>query len=570
MAHGWGAVKSDGTILFIRCEETRRPAGYCIDPPASSRSRTIRTMSSSSSSSSVDHTVVDTVQSLIVAFVLAMTFRGFVVEGFVIPTGSMAPTLLGDHQLIHSRATGAQFPVNFEIVDPDRVDMRTLRYVDQMVGPNAPLVRSPEPQYLRPRTGDRILVFKGLYPFREPDRYDVVVFTNPTNPHGSDRNYIKRLIGRPNEAVWLIDGDVFTARHNDGQLTGPFEIRRKPDHVQRAVWQPVYHSDYAVVRSGALAGYDGPPWEIDACWSFDDRVLTCETDAPTTLRWRSDRRDLNDWNVYNSLLHQSRSEMRMFHTSDLRFAAAIVPEREGVSTVLELTARSHVFEFAIDDDRAAVRMRPTESDGDQWTHEVVASMRPLRPGRPTHIEFWHVDQRMAVFVDNRLVVELTYDDWTPQERTEHSYNRSFDEVTSRLPVAQPVPPEVTWRFAGSPLTLHRVRVDRDLYYQPTEVSSRNSPTGMPMPGAATHPRTVLKLGPDHFFMLGDNSAASLDGRSWGTAHPLIAAQIDPSPFVVHRRLLLGKAWVVYFPAPLSISPQGVRFIPDFGRMRFIR
>ncbi len=33
-----------------------------------------------------DNSVIDTLQSLIVAFVLAMTFRGFVAEGFVIPT----------------------------------------------------------------------------------------------------------------------------------------------------------------------------------------------------------------------------------------------------------------------------------------------------------------------------------------------------------------------------------------------------------------------------------------------------------------------------------------------------
>ena len=37
--------------------------------------------------------IVDTIQSLLVAFVFAMVFRGFVCEGFVIPTGSMAPTL---------------------------------------------------------------------------------------------------------------------------------------------------------------------------------------------------------------------------------------------------------------------------------------------------------------------------------------------------------------------------------------------------------------------------------------------------------------------------------------------
>jgi len=39
----------------------------------------------------------ETAQSLIVAFVLAMIFRGFVVEGFVIPTGSMAPSPLARH-----------------------------------------------------------------------------------------------------------------------------------------------------------------------------------------------------------------------------------------------------------------------------------------------------------------------------------------------------------------------------------------------------------------------------------------------------------------------------------------
>ncbi|MHC4108467.1 MAG: S26 family signal peptidase, partial [Planctomycetota bacterium] len=56
-----------------------------------------------------DHTesnIVDSLQSLIVAFVLAMTFRGFVTEGFVIPTGSMAPTLMGQHILEHSKQTG--------------------------------------------------------------------------------------------------------------------------------------------------------------------------------------------------------------------------------------------------------------------------------------------------------------------------------------------------------------------------------------------------------------------------------------------------------------------------------
>src|SRR5437763_13505597 len=39
--------------------------------------------------------VKETVESILVAFILAFIFRAFLVEAFVIPTGSMAPTLLG-------------------------------------------------------------------------------------------------------------------------------------------------------------------------------------------------------------------------------------------------------------------------------------------------------------------------------------------------------------------------------------------------------------------------------------------------------------------------------------------
>ena len=42
-----------------------------------------------------DTNIVETLQSLIVAFALAMAVRSFVTEGFFIPTGSMAPTLMG-------------------------------------------------------------------------------------------------------------------------------------------------------------------------------------------------------------------------------------------------------------------------------------------------------------------------------------------------------------------------------------------------------------------------------------------------------------------------------------------
>ena len=38
--------------------------------------------------------IKETITSIIIAFAMAFVFRGFVIEAFVIPTGSMAPTLL--------------------------------------------------------------------------------------------------------------------------------------------------------------------------------------------------------------------------------------------------------------------------------------------------------------------------------------------------------------------------------------------------------------------------------------------------------------------------------------------
>ena len=50
--------------------------------------------------------VKETLISLIIAFIMAFVFRAFVAEAFIIPTGSMAPTLLGQHSRHQSPPTG--------------------------------------------------------------------------------------------------------------------------------------------------------------------------------------------------------------------------------------------------------------------------------------------------------------------------------------------------------------------------------------------------------------------------------------------------------------------------------
>lgn len=58
--------------------------------------------------------------------------------------------------------------------------------------------------------GEYLLTDKISFRFQEPQRGDVIVFTAPKN---SDYEYIKRIIGLPNEAIKIEAGQVFI----DGQ-----------------------------------------------------------------------------------------------------------------------------------------------------------------------------------------------------------------------------------------------------------------------------------------------------------------------------------------------------------------
>ena len=54
--------------------------------------------------------------------------------------------------------------------------------------------------------GDNLIVDKISYRFREPKRYEVVVFPYR---YADDTYYIKRIIGLPGESVQIIDGYVY-------------------------------------------------------------------------------------------------------------------------------------------------------------------------------------------------------------------------------------------------------------------------------------------------------------------------------------------------------------------------
>jgi len=89
------------------------------------------------------------VEAILIAILLALLIRTFVVQAFKIPSGSMIPTLL---------------------------------------------------------VGDHILVNKFVYRFRDPARGDIVVFKYPVEEH---RDFIKRIVGVGGETIYVRDRNVY-------------------------------------------------------------------------------------------------------------------------------------------------------------------------------------------------------------------------------------------------------------------------------------------------------------------------------------------------------------------------
>jgi len=100
-------------------------------------------------------------EAAVIAIILALFIRTFVVQAFKIPSGSMEPTLLiGDHILVNKFIYGIKMPFT------------------------------------------RI----GLIPISEPDRDDVIVFIYPVDP---GKDFIKRVIGLPGDRIEIIEKRIF-------------------------------------------------------------------------------------------------------------------------------------------------------------------------------------------------------------------------------------------------------------------------------------------------------------------------------------------------------------------------
>lgn len=230
----------------------------------------------------------ETVESIVVAFILAFLFRAFVAEAFVIPTGSMAPTLMGAHKDTVCEHCGKQYQASASNEFDSNTGARTESLV---IASTCPTCRGINAYDLANNanhasfSGDRILVSKFDYVLHNPERWDVIVFKYPLNAR---MNYIKRLVGLPGEKLLVKGGDVYV-RNND---TDPWTIARKPPHKIRAMRQAVADTKYQpaeLIEAGWPSLWQPAPGEQAAApnWQVtqDSKQWSAELKPSQSTEW---------------------------------------------------------------------------------------------------------------------------------------------------------------------------------------------------------------------------------------------------------------------------------------------
>ncbi len=229
----------------------------------------------------------ETVESIAIAFVLAFLFKTFQAEAYVIPTGSMAPTLFGRHKEIKCDGCGFEFALgaSSEInQESGRLEDRIQRVYCGNCG---------KENYARDAAvfnGDRILVNKQ---FSDYQRFDVVVFKNPEQSHV---NYIKRLVGLPNETIRIRMGDIWAK--TDGSNNWKVQRKENP-YVQKDIQLTVYDDRYPArplielgwperwepsIAAGTLGSVGGWAPTQDG-WQPNRHDRTYQCDANDELQW---------------------------------------------------------------------------------------------------------------------------------------------------------------------------------------------------------------------------------------------------------------------------------------------
>jgi hypothetical protein len=188
----------------------------------------------------------------------------------------------------------------------------------------------------------------------------------------------------------------------------------------------------------------------------------------------------------------------------------------------------------------------------QMSHSAGPSFKPkaathVRGPGIYRLAFVNVDDELLLWIDGKLM--------------------EFDAPTAYGPLPNTNPGELDFApvgiaARGIKADVGHLRIVRDIYYLASRHQSQ---------GDNPHGEDFV-LDEDQFFVLGDNSAASLDARYWEHYGNFVR--------YVDRELMIGKALLIYWPHGwYEIPGTGIPFYlpivdapmyPNFARMGYVR
>jgi len=541
----------------------------------------------------------ETIESIVIAFIFAFLFRTFEAEAFVIPTGSMAPTLLGRHKDEACPKCGFEWTIGAS----EELDRETGTYlvsrIDRAVCPNCRFAKEVrnDPVFV----GDRILVTKFNFEIGDPDRWDVTVFKYPEDP---TTNYIKRLCGLPGETIEIRQGDLHRI-----DATGASEILRKPSGAkQLAVLQSVYDDDHPCremleagwpERWAGVARGEGPNavagWaEAKEGWASDAQARSYRVEAggrrwlryrhfvPTASDWddaKQGRLDAKarlilDFCGYNATLPLNHLDEGVYWVGDLAMTATakIDEVKDRGKLVLELVEGGRRYRCTLDPAAGKAVLSYVDGLDREQRDEAgrVISEAAVDVNGPGEYEltFANVDDRLRLWVDGEEVEfpkadyepylggpvqRPTADDLTPagiaaENLTATVSHLSLDrDIYYRAEMIEPraaMVPENRRQFVAGPMSVKEVPYEERLtgLADEPEVYAENYVSAAPWLQSGREWQYRMPLGEDEFLLLGDNSPRSQDSRLWGND---IRAAVHRH--AVPRSALVGKALLIFWP-----------------------
>lgn len=528
----------------------------------------------------------DTVESIVFALILAFLFRTFEAEAFVIPTGSMAPTLYGRHKETTCTKCGSHIVVGAS--DEFNAEAGALYEGSRLVAALCPNCRYENTQLKDALAfnGDRILVNKFPYEIGEPNRWDVFVFKYPQEP---DVNYIKRLVGLPGETIRIRQGDLYLWNGKTEQI-----LRKSNPAKQQALQMVVYddnHPPRELIEAGwperwaAVAQDANGDWApTDKTWSHaaEPRIFRLESsDLKETawLRYRHYNSRPQDWKAleekqpltprleliadfcgYNAVWGEGRGpyvdirsvneiDQGAFWVGDLTMNGTVELSsiEPGGELILDLCEGVHIYRCRVDLSSGVAKLFQVNQGVGATEQPVAEAHTSLSTEGKYTLSYANVDDRVCLWINGTLV--------------NFGESAGFDRdggTGISLPQKSDLSP-AGLALRGASGIVHDLVIQRDVYYRAAESQTdsleRSLEELLADPDAyrdeyrrrAEHDDNEFKVDDDGYLAFGDNSPRSKDSRLWGEPHS------------VARRLLVGRAFYIYWPHGVPFLNEGRGF-----------